>query len=105
MQSNGQTMPVADGISLMLAPRSGGEILQPDAKRPRRELKVIFQMLGIPPWQRAFYPLVSVATTQPDISRTLVSLASLAIDAGWRPGRNAYGLEISLHPLPISSRA
>ncbi len=101
----GQTMPVADGISLMLAPRSGGEILQPDAKRPRRELKVIFQMLGIPPWQRAFYPLVSVATTQPDISRTLVSLASLAIDAGWRPGRNAYGLEISLHPLPISSRA
>ena len=98
----GQAMPVADGMALMLAPRTGGEILQPDAKRPRRELKVIFQMLGIPPWQRAFYPLVSVVTTQPDTSRTLVSLASLAIDAGWRPGRNAYGLEISLHPLPFS---
>lgn len=101
----GHVMQVPDGISLMLSPRTGGEMLQPDAKRPRRELKVIFQMLGIPPWQRAFYPLVSVATTQPGISQTLVSLASLAIDAGWRPGRNAYGLEISLHPLSSSSYA
>jgi tRNA(Ile)-lysidine synthase len=60
---------------------------------------VIFQMLAIPPWQRAFYPVVNVIATQPSRSQTLVSLASLAIDAAWRPGRNAYGLEISLQPL------
>lgn len=96
----GQPVPVLDGLEVMLFPRTGGESLQPDAKRPRRELKVIFQMLAIPPWQRAFYPLVNVVSTQPSPSHTLVALASLAIDAAWRPGRNAYGLEISLHPLP-----
>jgi tRNA(Ile)-lysidine synthase len=95
----GQGVVLSDGLELLLLARSGGESLQPDAKRPRRELKVIFQMLAIPPWQRAFYPLVNVVSSQPSHSQTLVSLASLAIDAAWRPGRNAYGLEISLQPL------
>lgn len=94
----GQALPLAEGTFLKLMPRTGGESLQPDAKRPRRELKVIFQMLGIPPWQRAFYPLVQVTTSHPGSSETLVSLAGLAIDAAWKPGRNAYGLEISLVP-------
>jgi len=94
----GQPIPLPDGLTLLISPRTGGEVLQPDAKRPRRELKVIFQMLGIPPWQRAFYPVVQVNTTQPDVSQTLVALAALAVDESWRPGRNAYGLEISLHP-------
>lgn len=96
----GQPLVLAEGTSLKLMPRAGGESLQPDAKRPRRELKVLFQMLGIPPWQRAFYPLVQVATTHPGASETLVSLAGLAVDAAWQPGRNAYGLEISLTPSP-----
>jgi tRNA(Ile)-lysidine synthase len=95
----GQTILLADGIELTLSSRTGGEQLQPDAKRPRRELKVIFQMLGVPPWQRAFYPLVHAISAQASVSQTLVSLASLAVDAAWQPGRNAYGLEISLHPL------
>jgi tRNA(Ile)-lysidine synthase len=96
----GQAITLAQGLELMLFARAGGESLQPDAKRPRRELKVIFQMLAIPPWQRAFYPVVNVIATQPSHSQTLVSLAFLAIDAAWHPGRNAYGLEISLQPLP-----
>lgn len=95
----GQPLPLQEGLELMLFPRAGGESLQPDVKRPRRELKVIFQMLAVPPWQRAFYPLVKVVSSQPSPSQMLVSLASLAIDAAWRPGRNAYGLEISLLPL------
>lgn len=94
----GQPIPLADGIELLLTPRAGGEALQPDAKRPRRELKVIFQMLAVPPWQRAFYPVVQVKTN-PESPPTLVALAALAVDAGWRPGRNAYGLEIFLTPL------
>jgi len=94
----GQPIPLADGIQLLVTPRTGGEALQPDAKRPRRELKVIFQMLAVPPWQRAFYPVVQVTTTQPTASQTLVALAALAVDEAWRPGRNAYGLEIFLHP-------
>lgn len=95
----GQAIPLPDGIELLLMPRSGGEALQPDAKRPRRELKVIFQMLAVPPWQRAFYPVVQVKTTQPASSQSLVALAGLAVDHAWRPGRNAYGLEIFLTPL------
>lgn len=94
----GHPMPTAQGIDLMLLPRSGGEVLQPDAKRPRRELKVIFQMLAIPPWQRAFYPVVEVASATSGTT-TLVALSALAVDAAWQPGRNAYGLEISLSPL------
>lgn len=92
----GQPIPLPDGIELLLMPRSGGEALQPDVKRPRRELKVIFQMLAVPPWQRAFYPVVQIKTTQ---SQSLVALAGLAVDQAWRPGRNAYGLEIFLTPL------
>lgn len=95
----GQPIPLAEGIQLLVAPRTGGEALQPDAKRPRRELKVIFQMLAIPPWQRAFYPVVQVSTSQPTTSQTLVALAALAVDEAWRPGRNAYGLEVFLQPL------
>ena len=99
----GHLIPINKDQELTLSPRSGGEALQPDAKRPRRELKVIFQMLAVPPWQRAFYPLVHVNSSQSTIPSTLVSLASLAIDASWRPGRNAYGLEISLQPLSFKT--
>jgi tRNA(Ile)-lysidine synthase len=38
--------------------RSGGERLQPDARRPRRTLKNLFQEAGVPPWQRARLPLI-----------------------------------------------
>lgn len=92
----GQPIPLPEGMELLLMPRSGGEALQPDAKRPRRELKVIFQMQAVPPWQRAFYPVVQIKTTQPSASQSLVALAGLAVDHAWRPGRNAYGLEIFL---------
>lgn len=95
----GQPIPLPEGVELLLMPRSGGEALQPDAKRPRRELKVIFQMLAVPPWQRAFYPVVQVKTNQTISSPSLVGLAGLAVDHSWRPGRNAYGLEIFLTPL------
>lgn len=95
----GQAITLGEGFELRLAPRTGGETLQPDAKRPRRELKVIFQMLGIPPWQRAFYPIVHVFTHTSTPFQSLVALSSLAVEAAWKPGRNAYGLEIYLSPL------
>jgi len=36
--------------------RSGGERLQPDARRPRRTLKNLFQEAGVPAWQRERLP-------------------------------------------------
>ncbi len=41
-----------------IRPRRGGEKLQPDAKRPRRTLKNLFQESGVPPWQRDALPLL-----------------------------------------------
>ena len=38
--------------------RSGGERLQPDARRPRRTLKHLFQEAGVPPWKRERLPLI-----------------------------------------------
>jgi tRNA(Ile)-lysidine synthase len=38
--------------------RSGGERLQPDAARPRRTLKNLFQEAGVPPWERERLPLL-----------------------------------------------
>lgn len=38
--------------------RSGGERLQPDANRPRRTLKNLFQEAGVPPWVRERMPLL-----------------------------------------------
>jgi len=38
--------------------RSGGERLQPDAHRPRRTLKNLFQEAGVPPWKRERLPLI-----------------------------------------------
>jgi tRNA(Ile)-lysidine synthase len=38
--------------------RSGGERMQPDARRPRRTLKNLFQEAGVPAWQRKKLPLL-----------------------------------------------
>jgi tRNA(Ile)-lysidine synthase len=38
--------------------RAGGERLQPDARRPRRTLKNLFQEAGVPAWERERLPLL-----------------------------------------------
>ena len=38
--------------------RSGGERLKPDARRPSRTLKNLFQEAGVPPWERERMPLL-----------------------------------------------
>jgi tRNA(Ile)-lysidine synthase len=44
--------------ALQVRLRSGGERLQPDARRPRRTLKNLFQEAGVPAWQRKKLPLL-----------------------------------------------
>ena len=48
---------VSEG-NLAIRLRSGGERLQPDARRPRRTLKNLFQEAGVPPWERERLPLI-----------------------------------------------
>jgi tRNA(Ile)-lysidine synthase len=44
--------------ALQVRLRAGGERLQPDARRPRRTLKNLFQEAGVPAWQRKKLPLL-----------------------------------------------
>lgn len=44
--------------SLLVMPRSGGERLKPDAQRPSRTLKNLYQEAGVPAQQRPWLPLV-----------------------------------------------
>ncbi|HMC13902.1 MAG TPA: tRNA lysidine(34) synthetase TilS, partial [Gallionellaceae bacterium] len=43
--------------------RHGAEILRPDAARPARSLRYLFQEFGIPPWQREGWPLLYCGET------------------------------------------
>ena len=68
--------------------RSGGERLRPDARRPSRTLKNLFQEAGVPPWQRERLPLLYYG-------KRLVWAPGLGVDAAfvsapgivpdWRP--------------------
>jgi tRNA(Ile)-lysidine synthase len=65
--------------------RSGGERLQPDARRPRRTLKNLFQEAGIPAWERERLPLLYCG-------EDLVWVPGLGIDARYQAQKNGYGL-------------
>jgi tRNA(Ile)-lysidine synthase len=64
--------------------RSGGERLQPDAKRPRRTLKNLFQEAGIPPWERERLPLLFCGDD-------LVWVPGLGVDVGYRAAARSSG--------------
>ena len=69
--------------NFVLRQRSGGERLQPDARRPRRTLKNLFQEAGVPPWVRDRLPLLFSG-------KDLVWAPRLGIDARFRaPPRGA----------------
>ncbi len=94
-----QPLQMSACMQLQLHQRVGGEGLQPDAKRPSRSLKTIFQMLAIPPWQRAYQALVSV---QHPSGAHLIGLIPNTVDCHWQAGRNAYGIVIDCTPILTS---
>jgi tRNA(Ile)-lysidine synthase len=65
--------------------RAGGERLQPDAQRPRRTLKNLFQEAGVPPWERDRLPLLVCGDD-------LVWVPGLGVDARYRAAKNAPGV-------------
>jgi tRNA(Ile)-lysidine synthase len=66
-----------EGRSIRAVPRRGGERFQPDAGRPRRELKKLLQEHGVPPWQREAMPLLWCAGN-------LVWVPGIGIDCAWQ---------------------
>ena len=78
------------GIAASAAPlevrlRKGGERLQPDARRPRRTLKNLFQEAGVPPWERERLPLLVRG-------EDVVWVPGLGIDARYQAAKNAPGV-------------
>jgi tRNA(Ile)-lysidine synthase len=72
-------------IPLMLRLRQGGERLQPDARRPRRTLKNLFQEAGIPAWERERLPMLFCGDD-------LVWVPGLGVDARYQADRDAEGV-------------
>ena len=75
----------AKHVPLQVRLRSGGERLQPDAQRPRRTLKNLFQEAGVPPWQRERLPLLFSG-------KMLVWAPGLGVDAAYKAGAKALGV-------------
>jgi tRNA(Ile)-lysidine synthase len=65
--------------------RQGGEELRPDANRPSRTLKSIFQTSNIPPWQRDYLPLLF-------LNDVLAILPNIAEAASLKAQPNELGL-------------
>jgi len=70
---------------LTVALRRGGERLQPDARRPRRTLKNLFQEAGLPPWERERLPMLYC-------EGQLVWVPGIGVDAAWRAPAGAPGI-------------
>lgn len=70
---------------LQVRVRSGGERLKPDARRPRRTLKNLFQEAGVPPWQRDRLPLLFHG-------EQLVWAPELGVDAAFQAAAGAPGV-------------
>jgi tRNA(Ile)-lysidine synthase len=72
--------------------RKGGERLQPDARRPRRTLKNLLQERGIPPWQRARWPVLYCGEDP-------VCVPGVGEDCAWQAGPGEPGLIVSWEAL------
>jgi tRNA(Ile)-lysidine synthase len=71
--------------------RSGGERLKPDANRPRRTLKNLFQEAGVPPWERERLPLLY----RRDI---LVWVPGIGVDAEFQSTGDSPGIAAEWKP-------
>jgi tRNA(Ile)-lysidine synthase len=67
--------------------RRGSESLKPDAKRPRRSLKSLFQTSNIPPWQRERLPLLCIGDD-------VVLLPNIAVDVRFAAAADELGLSV-----------
>ena len=75
----------ASRMPLRVQLRAGGERLQPDARRPRRTLKNLFQEAGVPPWERDRLPLIVCGDD-------LVWVPGLGVDVRYRAPKNRPGV-------------
>lgn len=90
VSGQGLSLAKLDTDELWVRPRGGGERFQPDCRRPTRDLKAIFQLAGLPPWQRQHLPLLFVADT-------LVAIPGIGVTCGWQATAGEPGLLVAWH--------
>jgi tRNA(Ile)-lysidine synthase len=83
----------AEAKPLQIRIRKGGERLQPDARRPRRTLKNLFQEAGVPPWERDRVPLLARGDD-------VVWVAGLGIDVKYRAAKKERGFLPEWRKMP-----
>ena len=83
----------AQAKPLQIRIRKGGERLQPDARRPRRTLKNLFQEAGVPPWERDRVPLLARGDD-------VVWVPGLGIDVKYRAAKKAPGFLPEWRKMP-----
>lgn len=66
--------------------RSAGERLRPDCRRPRRNLKALYQAAGVAPWERARLPLIF-------IDGVLAAVPGVGIDCAFQAQAGEPGYE------------
>lgn len=76
---------------LRILARSGGERLQPDARRPRRTLRNLLQEAAIPPWERARLPFLWCGDE-------LVWIGALGVDCRYACAPGEPGLRVEWLP-------
>ena len=87
-QVEGAGLALKHGMTkLRVTNRDGGERFKPDALRPTRTLKYLFQEANIPPWQREQMPLVYWHDT-------LAFVPNIGIAHELKATANEKGLEI-----------
>jgi tRNA(Ile)-lysidine synthase len=85
VRGSGIDRELIKGKRLQVRLRSGGERLRPDARRPRRTLKNLFQEAGVPPWERERMPLLFCG-------EHLVWAPGLGVDAKFLSAGRAPGI-------------
>ena len=82
---------------LSVRPRSGGERLRPDPRRPRRTLKNLFQEAGVPAWERDRLPLLFSGNE-------LVCVPGIGVEARWHAAPKGFGWIPEWLPKPLFLR-
>jgi len=88
-QASGQGLSMAkvEKGGLSVRTRSGGERFRPDCRRPNRNLKSLFQLTGLPSWQRQQLPLLYAGDT-------LVAIPGIGVACDWQAETEETGLLI-----------
>ncbi len=84
-QGNGIALTRIDGRKLSVRLRDAGGRLQPDARRPRRTLKNLFQEAGVPAWERERLPMLFCGSE-------LVWVPGLGVDVSWQAAGSARAI-------------